>query len=569
MATSRPGLVAETALQGFQEYRRRFTELTRRAPGRFLNREWELAAADARERILLYGDVLDRTLGRIARLLPGPPDPRNGRRAKEIFASSVAGRGDVELAETFFNSVIRRLHGTVGVNRELEFVGRELDVPRATDDRSLGRCHSLADGFRALLETVLNDLPLEGEWAERPERIDRAVRRMVRALGPEEEWTGGFADVLSPVFFRNKAAYVVGRVRRDDREAPLVLCFLNPPGGLTLDAILLTPDEASVVFGFTRSYMHVDWSDTRPLVEFLASIMPHKRVDEIYTSVGFNRHGKTELFRALEEHLHLEGGCFEPAPGKPGLVMSVFTLPGLEVVFKVIRDHFGHPKKTTRNRVMRKYELIFVRDRVGRLADAQTFEQLDLPGSCFSDRVLDELLSEASRTVRVQDGRVHIRHLYTERRVRPLDLYLDEAPPEEARRAAVDFGWAIRDLAAADIFPGDMLVKNFGVTRHGRVVFYDYDEVQLLSTCRFRKVPPPPYPGAELEPDPYFYVGPDDVFPAEWRNLLGPSGPPGEAFREAHAVLFDPAWWQDMQDRQRRGEMVDFFPYPQDRRLEE
>ena len=293
-------------------------------------------------------------------------------------------------------------------------------------------------------------------------------------------------------------------------------------------------------------------------------------VDELYTAIGFNRHGKTEFYRTLREHLTHPDARFEPTPGKEGLVMIVFTLPRLNTVFKVIRDRFGAPKKTSRERVKRNYGLIFVRDRVGRLADAQQFERLELPRDRFGDEVLHDLLENAGRTAHIAEddpGTVIIEHLYTERRVHPLDLYLEDADPEEARRATLEFGQAIKDLAAADIFPGDMLVKNFGVTRHGRVIFYDYDEVAPLGDCNFRRRPKAAYPEAELADTPHFYVGPDDIFPEEWRAFLGPAGPLRKELHEAHPELFDPEWWRGMQERHQAGEVIDFFPYDQRRRL--
>ncbi|NIP78789.1 MAG: bifunctional isocitrate dehydrogenase kinase/phosphatase, partial [Gemmatimonadetes bacterium] len=374
-------------------------------------------------------------------------------------------------------------------------------------------------------------------------------------------------EVLRPVFFRNKGAYVVGRLVRDHDVVPLILALLHPPEGIILDAVLPTYDEASVVFGFTRSYLHADVGAPRPVIEFLRSIMPLKRVDELYTAIGFNRHGKTEFYRTLRGHLTEPEARFVPTPGKEGLVMIVFTLPALNVVFKVIRDQFGHPKKTTRERVRRNYGLIFVHDRVGRLADAQQYERLELPQERFSSEVLESLLRDASHITHTEAGNLVIEHLYTERRVRPLDLYLGEVEEAEARRVTRDFGQAIKDLAAANIFPGDMLLKNFGVTRHGRVIFYDYDEVAPLTECNFRRPPKAAYPEAELADGPHFYVGPDDVFPEEWRAFLGPPGPLREVLHRAHPELLDPGWWRDMQDRQRAGEVIDFFPYDEARRL--
>jgi isocitrate dehydrogenase kinase/phosphatase len=559
--------LADLARIGYLAYRDQFTAITRRALTRFEARQWTDAQDDARERILLYDVVVHETLQSIrGEVSAGQPDPRAGARARAAFADWARGRSDSEVAETFFNSVIRRLFGTVGVDTGLEFVGDRLDDPPPGGPLPLTLL-PLDQGYPAAIRATLDRLAFRVPWQEREARIQRAADLLRSALGPETAWAGATLEVLDPPFFRNKAAYVVGRITCGPDQAPLVLALTHPPDGIQLDAVLPTSDEASVVFGFTRSYLHADLGAPRSAIDFLHSMMPFKRMDELYTAVGFNRHGKTELYRTLVRHLASPGARFEPAPGQPGLVMSVFTLPGLNVVFKVIRDRFGPPKNTTRERVMKNYRHIFVHDRVGRLADAQPFERLELPADRFAPQVLEELLETAGKTVSLDGDRVTIEHLYTERRVRPLDVYLGEVGREEALRVTLEFGQAIKDLAAADIFAGDMLIKNFGVTRHGRVIFYDYDEVAPLTACNFRNRPRPAYPEAEMDEEPPYYVGPDDVFPGEWRAFLGPPGPLRHELHRAHPELFDPDWWREMQARQRSGEVLDFYPYDPERRL--
>jgi isocitrate dehydrogenase kinase/phosphatase len=296
--------------------------------------------------------------------------------------------------------------------------------------------------------------------------------------------------------------------------------------------------------------------------------MPHKLVHELYTSIGYNKHGKTELYRDLMRHLEEPEAHFAFAEGDEGMVMAVFTLPSFNVVFKAIKDSFGAPKNTTRRAVMDKYQFVFVRDRVGRLADAQEFEHLEFPRRCFPDELLDYLVRVAGATIRVEGDRVIARHLYTERRVTPLNLYLQSAGEAAAREAVIEYGNAIKDLAAADIFTGDMLLKNFGVTRNGRVICYDYDELCLLTECRFRRIPQPASLEDEYAAEPWFFVGEQDVFPEEFKAFLVPPGGLREAFLDAHADLLDPAFWQDVQRRLAAREVVDVFPYRREARLQ-
>ncbi|CAA9339272.1 MAG: Isocitrate dehydrogenase phosphatase/kinase, partial [uncultured Gemmatimonadaceae bacterium] len=360
---------------------------------------------------------------------------------------------------------------------------------------------------------------------------------------------------------------LVGRLCGASGALPLVIALLNGPDGVVADAVLTSSDEASVVFGFAWSYFHVDAPRPSATVAFLHAIMPNKRIDELYTAIGYNKHGKTELYRALSHHLEAADARFEEADGTKGLVMTVFTLPSFNIVLKIIRDRIGAPKRTTRRQVMEQYHRVFVRDRVGRLADAQLFQGLEFRRSCFSEPLLAELLAAAPSVVRVDGDRVALRHLYTERRVRPLNLYLQEVDDAAADAAIVDYGRAIRDLAATNIFTGDLLLKNFGVSRHGRVIFYDYDELALLTECTFRELPTPRSDEDELSAEPWFSVGEHDVFPEEFVPFLLPPGRLRDVFLDHHADLLDPRWWRAVQERQRAGELVETYPYPAARRL--
>jgi isocitrate dehydrogenase kinase/phosphatase len=311
----------------------------------------------------------------------------------------------------------------------------------------------------------------------------------------------------------------------------------------------------------------VDVPRPAAVVAFLRDIMPLKRVDELYTSIGYNKHGKTELYRTLSYHLTLPDAQFEDAPGAKGLVMAVFTLPSLNIVLKIIKDRIGAPKRTSRMQVMEQYHRVFLRDRVGRLADAQLFQGLAFRRACFSDVLLDELLHVAPSAVRVDGEFVILEHVYTERRVRPLNLYVQENDTAAAEAAILDYGLAIKDLAAANIFPGDLLLKNFGVSRHGRVIFYDYDELAMLTDCHFRSLPAPRSIDDELAAEPWFSVGEHDIFPEEFMPFLLPPGHLRDVFLDAHRDLLDPAWWCAVRDRVEAGELVDTFPYPRARRL--
>lgn len=416
----------------------------------------------------------------------------------------------------------------------------------------------------ALLTRILTDL----DFAVPYEDIERdaglageVIDRHVTAASISH------CEIVRSVFYRNKGAYIIGRLWVAGRIVPLVLALLNSPQGIAVDAVLLTEDDISIIFSFARSYFHVEVEQPRQMIEFLRSIMPLKPVAELYTSLGYNKHGKTELYRDLLRHIAQSDDLFEVARGERGMVMAVFTLPSFDVVFKIIKDRFSEPKTTTRQDVLNRYQLVFRHDRAGRLIDAQEFEHLKFDRARFAPELLEELLHVAAQSVTVEGENVIIKHLYTERRTIPLNLYLKEAPEAARRAAVIDYGYTIKDLAAANIFPGDILLKNFGVTRHGRVVFYDYDELCLVTDCQFREMPDARDDDDEFSAEPWFFVGESDVFPAEFRTFLGLPQPLRQIFAERHAELFGVEFWQQLQRRHRAGEVIDIFPYRVSRRL--
>ena len=557
---------AEEILGAYQSYLDEFLAVTRRAGGRFLRREWADGQHDAAERLTLYPAAIDRAVARLRGRLHRPTGEEDAE-FKTRFQQLVWPRGDAEVAGTFFNSVVRRVLGTHGVDARTEFTSEPIDRRQEGRQGPPHRTIPCRGVDAALFQALFQATELRNAFAQPEADAERCARAARHQLGDRAAEVRA-AEVLPFLFFRNKAAYVVARVRMEDGDVrPLLVPLVHPAAGVRPDAVLTDRDEVHRVFSFARSYFHADTDRPRDTVAFLRTLMPAKPVHELYISIGHNRHGKTELYRELTELLAAPDARFVRAEGVRGLVMIVFTLPGYSVVFKVIRDRFGQPKDASREQVMEKYRLVFARDRVGRLADAQEFEHLRFARDRFDPDLLDELLTQAAGSV-IQDGdRIVIRHLYTERRLRPLDLYLREAPSDAAKAAVVEYGSAIRDLACANIFPGDLLLKNFGVSRHGRVIFYDYDELALLTDVRFRALPKARNDDEEMSAEPFFSVDERDVFPEQWLPFLVPAGPLRDVFLREHGDLLTVDFWQEMQRRQATGEIPDFFPYPQTRRL--
>ncbi|MGH7718583.1 MAG: isocitrate dehydrogenase kinase/phosphatase AceK regulatory subunit, partial [Gemmatimonadaceae bacterium] len=414
--SSGPALRAADAVYGaFDEYHRQFHQITRRAAAHFAARRWRTAQRDAAKRLALYRAQVDAAVTEVRTSLGKAIQDRAAWSGMRLaYGDRIRGRHDGEIAETFFNSVTRRVFDTVGVDPGIEFVSpggaRQETPPDASGYRWVPAAGSLEVLAHRLLECAALTTPYADLTGD-AQRVARVIGDRMGTLWGREATDG--VDVLPCVFYRNKGAYLVGRMRRGRGIVPLVLALLNSDDGVVVDAALTSSDEVSVVFGFSWSYFHVDTPWPRAMVEFLASIMPLKRIDELYIAIGYNKHGKTELYRSILDHLHRPEARFEEAEGTKGLVMAVFTLPSLNVVFKVIRDTFGPPKRTTRREVIDKYHFVFVRDRVGRLADVQEFEHLEFPRRCFPDDLLAELIDVAPSTVRAEGDRVIVRHVYT------------------------------------------------------------------------------------------------------------------------------------------------------------
>ena len=551
----------------YDRWIRGFEEITRRARERFERRDWRGTQADATARLALYRIHLDGAVADVGDILEDAVFERTRWAAvKARHLEGLAGRPDAELARTFFNSVTRRIFSTVGADPAIEYLDSAPDTAAGADHGLIER-HLGPTVDAGVVRGILESYPWSVPYAQLDADAEQVAALVRERLAEGVEPGPVVVEMLRPVFFRNKGAYLVGRVRGGGLVLPLVLPLIHAERGIVVDAVLMTESEASVVFGFSWTYFRVETPCPRAMVEFLRTIMPLKRVDELYTALGFNKHGKTELYRSLMADLERPEARFAFAEGDEGMVMAVFTLPSFNAVFKVIKDTFVAPKNTTRQAVMDKYHFVFVRDRVGRLADAQEFEHLEFPRRCFPDDLLSYLLEVAGATVRTEDDRVVVRQLYTERRVTPLNLFLRDADEAAACEAVLDYGNAIKDLAAADIFTGDMLLKNFGVTRNGRVICYDYDELCLLSECRFRRLPEPSSIEEEFAAEPWFHVGEMDVFPEEFRAFLVPPGPVRDVFLAAHGDLLDVEFWQGVQRRLEAGEVFDVFPYRRSARL--
>ena len=568
-----PLAIAETIANGFDQYRDIFQTITMSAKQHFENRHWSAAQKDSSRRLAIYAEYRDGVVQEIVGLTKNQSfSHETWIQIKAEYREFINARHLAELYETFFNSVHREITNDGPVDDKEMFVTSEFPSPPVTDARQIINQY-VSDSMALSLATILEDLNFEQPW----DNLDRDIEKVIAAL--TENWVeankqGDFEIlILKSIFYRNKGAYVVGQIKKRSANThqdawPFVLPILiNNEGRLYIDTLISHEDDLSIVFSFTRTYFMVHTDYPYEVVDFLQILLPRKTRSDLYASLGLHKHGKTVFYRDFLDHLDRTSDKFIIAPGIRGMVMTVFTLPSLQTVFKVIKDEFPPQKDITTEQVKNKYHVVKRHDRVGRMADTQEFENLVFPRDRFSKDLEDELLRVAPSSVEISSDKVLIKHLYTERLMTPLNLYIETADEAELREALDEYGNAIKQLAAANIFPGDMLLKNFGITRHRRVVFYDYDEISYLTDINFRAIPHPRTPEEEFSADTWYTVDKMDVFPEEFRHFLFGKKEIKQLFTQMHGELFDPEYWQKLQDHIVRGQVMDVFPYRRAKRF--
>ncbi|MGE6211076.1 bifunctional isocitrate dehydrogenase kinase/phosphatase [Comamonas aquatica] len=582
--------IAQAMMDGFDRHYRLFRAESARAKRRFEQADWSGQQTAQRERIAFYDLRVTECVQRLetefhAGQLPMPV----WQQVKLHYIGLMVEHLQPELAETFFNSVTTKILHRTHFHNDFIFVrpavSTEYLESRDPDDAPTYRAYypGSLDALPQALQALVQQLQLQAPFEDLARDIAVLAARMRERLAGLTLRANFQIQVLSSLFYRNKGAYLVGKIITGYTELPLAIPIVHSTQGqLVLHAALFGEDDLHGLFSFARAYFMVDMAVPSAYVQFLHGLMPRKPRGEIYSALGLAKQGKTLFYREFLHHLKHSSDQFRIAPGIKGLVMLVFDLPSFPYVFKLIRDRFPAPKETTRAQVKAKYQLVKQHDRVGRMADTMEYSLVAFPRQRFSDALLAELLAHAPEQIEVSDRdgdgqqEVIIRHLYIERRLVPLNLYLQEcfdAGLEQPRaranmeRCVIEYGNAIKDLVAANIFPGDMLWKNFGVTRGGKVVFYDYDEIEYLTDCHFRAIPPARTEEEEMSGEIWWRVGPHDVFPETFGPFLLGHPAVREVFLQHHADLLEPAFWQAHQARIQQGHMHDVFPYDPSRQL--
>jgi len=563
--------VAQAILDGFNRHYYLFRKYSYEGKVCFERADWARTHVASKHRIQGYEQRVRETVLHLQKHFPKARDDYDLWPAiKTSYIGKLIGHWQPECAETFYNSVACRVLDREYYNSEYIFWRPAISTEHLEGSKpTYNSYYPAMDGLRRCLLELLTRFGLANPF----ENLRRDVRRLERAIIEKRsaKWkqeANYQIQVLDSLFFRNKAAYIVGRVFNGDRCEPFVIPLLqNSDFSIYADTLLMRPKDVSILFSFSRAYFLVDMEVPSAYVSFLLSIMPRKSVVDLYSLLGLQKQAKTLFYRELQHHLAHSKDDFQIAPGVRGMVMLVFTLPSFQFVFKMIKDKFDPPKTSTREDVKGKYLLVKNHDRVGRMADTLEYSNVAIPINRIDPALLEELRTHASSMIEEIGDMLVIRHIYIERRMVPLDKYLTTATKAQRNHAIRDYGSAIRDLAGADIFPGDMLKKNFGVTRLGRVVFYDYDEICYIRECNFRKIPPPRDFDDVMSDQPWYSVQENDVFPESFGPFFFAYDEDMTQFKKHHAALMDPAWWNRVKQDILSGNQADVFPYSQKRRF--
>jgi len=558
--------IAKTMLNGFERHIYLFSEITQSAKQRFELCQWDKVQVAAKARTDFYDQRVKETLDTLKQdFFIDELNDELWQAVKSSYVKLLHQHPQPELAESFYNSVFCHLFERKYYHNAYIFVESSLEQLVQIPSANISTFYQPADkGLYKTIESILLRPKFNLPYLD----LKKDINTLIRAFRDQAHKTRyqlkelNF-DILNFIFYRNKGAYIIGKVTSPGGETPFILSILNnEKGALTIDALLTEGENMAVVFGFARAYFFVDCQHPHTLVNFLRDLIPHKTRADLYSAIGFHKQGKTQFYRDFLNHLATSDDNFELAAGIKGMVMSVFTLPSYPYVFKIIKDKFSPSKNMTKQDVKGKYRLVKLHDRVGRMADTMEYSEVAFPKNRFSPELLEELTKVADSILRFDDDLIIIKHLYIERRMIPLNLYLADATDEQVSEAIYGYGKAIKQLIAANIFPGDMLLKNFGVTRHGRVIFYDYDEITYMNEVNFRVKPVAVTEEQIYAAEPWYSVDPGDMFPEELATFALANPRYKSAFIKHHPELLEASFWQSCQKNIEAGIFEDVFPYP-------
>lgn len=566
--------LARAVFAGFEAMFATFLNITLGAQSRFEQRQYHEVQSAMRERLQVYERQVKSVSEAVKVIAYAELScPQTWQLAKNIYGDMVKNHENEPIAHTFFNSTFGAIWDDKKIRTVHLFVlkAKYRTQPRPYD--SLVKRISLQHGFNSAIKTLITNqvfrVPfsnLNQDVATLQVTLTQGAKQQCRQVYELINLNDGYIEYAYSHFYRNKACYLIGRcIAKNGDNMPFAIAILNTPNGLKIDAVMMGADQLSLLFGFARTYFMVDTDQPARYVDYLSVLMPHKQRFELFNAIGFIKHAKTEFYRYKVDTTKNSPASFKyvAAPGTPGMVMLVFTIAGSDYVYKVIKDKFSAPKTATKAQVKEKYNFVKQADRVGRLVDTHEFRYLAFDLSRFSEQLLQQMKEDIGSSLIISGKALILKHVYVERKMTPLNLYINDCDSKALAQVMLDYGRAIKDLAGANIFPGDMLMKNFGVTRWGRVVFYDYDEICPLTDCNFREVPQTQNALEELSSDSYFDIEPNDIFPSQFKVFFSANELAFHAFNSHHSDLFNAQFWQTCQQQVQQGYLPDVYPYKQ------
>ena len=578
--------IAKKILMGFERHYQNIKSASIEAKRCFEEKEWEKIERDSKLRLNFYDEQVDDFCKKLSlelkkQTLYGAKaefnESKSGNKfnsefwknTKNVYTELITSHKQPELAETFYNSVFCRIFSRNFYNNQFIYTKpcvslNYIDMDEPVIDSYFVDNEQLNDKFKS----ILKNYQFKCEFGN----LDQDVKRLQEQLFKQvPRLTSEVFEMqfISTPFIRGKCAYIVGKiVTQLHADIPVLIALLNDDErGLYVDSLLTDHGAISIVFSFSRSYFFITTDYPSAIVEYLKELLPGKTRALLYSAIGLHKQGKTLLYRHFLKYSKITSEKLIIAPGIKGMVMSVFTFPMYPYVFKVINDRFAPPKMGTKEMVKDRYYFVKNHVRIGRLADTWEFSNVAFPLKDIDDTLLQELKKKAASNIEIEDDLLIVKHMYIENKMTPLNIYLETANKKQQNHIINDYGKAIDELINSNIFPGDMLTKNFGVTRQNRVVFYDYDEITLMSTPIFKKIPKAKTYEQEMASEPWYYVGQNDVFPEEFKYFILPDPYMKEVFNKKYKKLLDADYWVSVQEKIKQNGVMDYYPYGLDKRM--
>ena len=568
----RSGLAARWILAEFDAYYVESRSIPNLAKSAFEQRDPAMSLDLSLRRLSVYSVSAHALARRLRAALPEvAEDETFWTRLEARYLALIEGRYESDLAFAYIHSARRMVYE--GMWKPVEYMFLHHREPASERSAAVRIDIPIAPGadLAVLVDRVLAVPRFERRWRDRAGDVRRVVERL------QSIFSGGARrpveiQMTDAGFYRNRGAYIVGRIVFDDSSAsPLILALLNHDAGIYVQAVLAGEADAHNLFSSTLANFHVTNSHYHELAAFLHTVMPTRRLGLHYSTIGFNHVGKVAVMHELREELATHREVFITAVGFRGSVAIGFAAPSSDYNLKVIRDvptdQYKWGEFPGIGAVLDKYRRVHEIDRTGSMLDNIIYYNLELDPAWFEADLLAELLRDAGKSVSLRDDAVILKHLIVQRRVRPLPVFLQDATPEEAREVIVNLGHCIKNNAAANVFNKDLDARNYGVSRFQKVYLFDYDALEPLTRVKVRSNAGR-FDGEDDVPDWFYEDGviflPEEIesgFRIHDRGMR-------RLFRDIHGDLLTTGYWERLQHDLDRGQVPSIRLYPEQRKLD-